>query len=126
MYKRLLMLTYIHQHGISISVRIYSSCDIHHACAHMFISANVHMCICVCAHYINMHECSAYVHNSTVAEIQLPLKRFPDSSVSSLIRTGWCGRASNNQNLAPTFPGINSCLMVTKWDFLEMEASVYD
>ena len=23
-------------------------------------------------------------------EIQLPLKRFPDSRVSSLIRTGWC------------------------------------
>ena len=35
------------------------------------------------------------------AEIQLPLKRFPDSSVSSLIRTGWCGRASRHQKFAP-------------------------
>ena len=26
---------------------------------------------------------------------------------------------------APTFPGIDSCLMVTKWDFLEMEASLW-
>ena len=26
----------------------------------------------------------------TEAEIQLPLKRFPDSSVSSVIRVGWC------------------------------------
>ena len=51
----------------------------------------------------------------------------PDSSVSSLIPTGWCGRASHHQKLAPTFPGIDSCLMVTKWDFLEMEASLaYD
>ena len=40
----------------------------------------------------------------TEAEIQLPLKRFPDSSVSSLIPTGWCGRASHRQKLAPTFP----------------------
>ena len=28
-------------------------------------------------------------YNVTEAEIQLPLKRFPDSSVSSLIRAGW-------------------------------------
>ena len=27
---------------------------------------------------------------TTEAEIQLPLKRFPDSSVSSLILVGWC------------------------------------
>ena len=26
---------------------------------------------------------------------------FPDSSVSSLIRSGWCGRASHHQKLAP-------------------------
>ena len=26
----------------------------------------------------------------TEAEIQLPLKRFPDSSISSLILVGWC------------------------------------
>ena len=50
----------------------------------------------------------------TEAEIQLLLKRFPDSSVSSLIPTGWCRRASHHQKLAPTFPGIDSCLMVTK------------
>ena len=33
--------------------------------------------------------------------IQLPLKRFPDSSVSSLILTGWRGRTSRHQKLAP-------------------------
>ena len=32
------------------------------------------------------------------ADIQLSLNRFPDSCVSSLIRTGWCGRASCHQN----------------------------
>ena len=58
------------------------------------------------------------------AEIQLPLKRFPDSSFSSLIPTGWRGRASHHQKLAPTFPGIDGCLMVTKQDFLKMEASL--
>ena len=35
------------------------------------------------------------------------------------------GRASRYQKLAPTFPRIDSCLMVTKWDFLEMEASLW-
>ena len=44
------------------------------------------------------------------------------SSVSSLILTGWCGRASHHQKLAPNFPGIDNCLTVTKQDFLEMEA----
>ena len=48
-----------------------------------------------------------------------------DSSVSSLIPTGWCRRASHHQKLAPTFPGIDSCLMVTKQDFLKMEASLW-
>ena len=62
--------------------------------------------------------------SGTEVEIQLSLERFPDSSVSSLIPTGWCRRASHHQKLAPTFPGIDSCLMVTKWDFLEMEASL--
>ena len=37
---------------------------------------------------------------------------------------GWGGRASRHQKLAPTFPGIDSCPTVTKWDFLEMEASL--
>ena len=37
----------------------------------------------------------------TEIEIQLPLKRIPDTSVSSLIRTGWCGRASCHGKLAP-------------------------
>ena len=60
----------------------------------------------------------------TEAKIQLLLKNFPDSSVSSLIPTGWCRRASHHQKLALTFPGIVSCLMVTKQDFLEMEASL--
>ena len=62
----------------------------------------------------------------TEAENQLPLKRssrfqrfFPNPS--------WLvwGRASRYQKLPPTFPGIDSCLMVTKWDFLEMEASLW-
>ena len=59
------------------------------------------------------------------AEIQLPLKRssrfqrlFPNPSW--LVR----GRASRHQKLAPTFSGIDSCLMVTKRDFFEMEASL--
>ena len=37
---------------------------------------------------------------NTSAEIQLPLKRFPDSSVSFLIPTGWCGRASHPGELS--------------------------
>ena len=54
----------------------------------------------------------------TEAEIQLPLKRssrfqclFPNPS--------WLvwGRASRHQKLAPTFPGIDSCLTGTKRDF---------
>ena len=60
----------------------------------------------------------------TEAEIQLPLKRFPDFSVPSIIPIGWCGSASHHQNLAPTFPGRDSCLMVTKWDFLGIKASL--
>ena len=35
------------------------------------------------------------------------------------------GRASCHQNLAPKFPWIDNCLMVTKRDFLEMEASLW-
>ena len=59
----------------------------------------------------------------TEAEIQLPLKRFPDSSDSSLILAGWCEeRHPAPRKLAPTFPWIDNCLMVTKRDFLEMEA----
>ena len=38
--------------------------------------------------------------------MQLPLKRFLDSSVFSLIRVG--------QKLAPSFPLIDNCLKVTK------------
>ena len=36
----------------------------------------------VVLHITNTHD--------TEVEIQLPLKRFPDSRVSSLIRVGWC------------------------------------
>ena len=35
------------------------------------------------------------------------------------------GRASHHQKLAPTFPWIDNCLMVTKRDFLEIEASLW-
>ena len=45
------------------------------------------------------------VVRGTEGEIQLLLKRFPDSSVSSLIQIGWCGRASCCQNLAPISMG---------------------
>ena len=31
-----------------------------------------------------------YQSIGTEVEIQLPLKKFPDSSVSSLIQAGWC------------------------------------
>ena len=58
-------------------------------------------------------------------EIQLPLKRLPDFSVSSPIPTGWCKKASHHQKLASTFPGIDSCLKMTKRDFLEMEVSLW-
>ena len=47
------------------------------------------------------------------AEIQPPLKRFPDSSVSSLIQTGWCGRVSRHQKLTPIdqYPWVDNWLM---------------
>ena len=47
----------------------------------------------------------------TEAEIQL-LKRFPDSSVSSLIPTGWCGRASHQKNLLK-FPWVDNWPMAS-------------
>ena len=53
---------------------------------------------------------------STAAEV------VPRSSVFSLIRAGWSGRASDHQKLFPTILGIDGCLIVTKPDFLEMEA----
>ena len=65
--------------------------------------------------YVDGYDGSYY---GTEAEIQLLLKRssrfqrlFPNPS--------WLvwGRASRHQKLAPTFPGIDSCLMVTKRDF---------
>ena len=62
----------------------------------------------------------------TEAEIQLPLKR--SSRFQRLFRNpSWLvwGRASRHQKLAPTFPGLDSCLMVTIRDFLEMEASLW-
>ena len=53
---------------------------------------------------------SAYVTwlrglNKCVLHLHLPLKRFPDASVSSLIWIGWCGRASHHQKLAPILMG---------------------
>ena len=66
----------------------------------------------------SFHIISASVPSrGTESEIQLPLKRFPDSSVTSLIPTGWCERASHHQKLVPTFPGIERCLMVIKMGF---------
>ena len=56
-------------------------------------------------------------------------RSYQDSSVSVIPNPSWLvwGRASRHQKLAPTFPGIDSCLMVTKrWSaFLEMEASLW-
>ena len=81
-----------------------------------YFSKNIH---CIFHNY-------SFMVWSTEAEIQHPLKRssrfqrlFPNPS--------WLvwGRASRYQKLAPTFPGIDSCLMVTKRDFLEMEASLW-
>ena len=75
--------------------------------------------------FIIIAQCNNSVYRGMKAEIQLPLKRssrfqrlFPNPS--------WLvwGRGSRHQKLAPTFPGIDSCLMVTKRDFLEMEASL--
>ena len=37
-----------------------------------------------------------------------------------LFLVGW--HEEGHQKLAPIFPWIDNCLMVTKWDFLEMEA----
>ena len=62
----------------------------------------------------------------TEAEIQLSLK-WSSRFQRLFLNPSWLvwGRASRHQKLAPTFPGIDSCLMVTKWDFLEMEASLW-
>ena len=73
-------------------------------------------------HIVSLVTCSIYSSSyfdyGTEVEIQLPLKRssrfqrlFPNPS--------WLvwGRASRHQKLAPTFPGIDSCLLVTKRDF---------
>ena len=59
----------------------------------------------------------------TAAENQLPRKRFPESSVSSLILVGWCEEGlPATKKLAPTFPWIDNCLMVTKRDFFRNES----
>ena len=64
--------------------------------------------------------------DGTEAEIQLPPKSFLDSSVSSPIPAGWCEEgASCHQKLAPTFSWIDNCLMVTKQDFLKMDALLW-
>ena len=57
-------------------------------CSNVFLEHLMRLKIYI---YIIYRDC-------TEAEIQLLLKRFPDFSVSSLIRTGWCGRASRHQN----------------------------
>ena len=59
--------------------------------------------------YQQPHSMNTFL-TGTEAEIQLPLKRFPDSSVSSLIPTDWCGRASHHQNLLQ-FPWVDNWLM---------------
>ena len=49
----------------------------------------------------------------TEMEIQLPLKSFPDSSISSLIPAGWCEEGhSTAKNLLQH--SHDNCLMVTK------------
>ena len=44
--------------------------------------------------------------------MQLLLKRLPDSSISSLIRAGWCqeGHRSGHHELVPIFPWIDNLL----------------
>ena len=64
--------------------------------------------------------------NSTTAEEVSRFQRlFPNPSW--LVNSSWLvwGRASRHQKLAPTFPWIDNCLMVTKRDFLKMEASLW-
>ena len=65
-------------------------------------------------------------HDGTEAEIQLPLKSFPDSSVSSLIPPGWCeeGCPTTKNSLKHSHGLTDNCLLVTERDFLEIEASV--
>ena len=51
-------------------------------------------------------------YRGTEVEIQLPLKRFPDSSYSFLIQGGWCEKGHLvTKKLAPMLPGIDSCLL---------------
>ena len=51
-------------------------------------------------------DCSQQLWNgSRHGRVNVVILRFPDSSVSSLIRTGWCGRASHHQQLAPISMG---------------------
>ena len=47
----------------------------------------------------------------------LPILRF-------ILWNVW-GRASHHQKLVPTIPWKDNCLMVTDWDFLKMEASLW-
>ena len=57
--------------------------------------------------------------DTTAEEVSRFQRLFPNPS--------WLvwGRASRHQKFAPTFPWIDNCLMVTKRDFLEMEASLW-
>ena len=58
--------------------------------------------------------------NSTTAEEFSRIQRlFPNLSWLVL------GKASHHQKLVPTFSQIDNCLIVTKQDFLEMEASLW-
>ena len=93
----------------------YSMVCTEYRCDYLIIFLTSSLLICV------KNDLSQIIQiDGTEAETQLPLKRssrfqrlFPNPS--------WLvwGRASRYQKLAPTFPGIDSCLMVTKWDFLE-------
>ena len=51
--------------------------------------------------------------------IQLPLKRLPNQASLPLSELVWSGRTSDHQKLAPTFPWLYKCVMVTKLDFLQ-------
>ena len=73
-----------------------------------YVFANVSLSRCVVEIFICEFR-SVWVET----EIQIPLESFPDSSVSFLIRAGWCEEmASRHQTLAPTFPSI-PWMMVT-------------
>ena len=70
-----------------------------------------HPSITIDQHDIEYVENFPYLYLGTETEIQLPLKRFPDSGVSSLIWTGWCGGAYPAIKTSLQYPWVKNWLM---------------